>query len=122
MKAIKIIGLVFLLIIIIGAEIGYLIYHFQYDMNSLPKGTLITKVDSPNRKYTIKAYVTNGGATTDFAIRGELNFNGEKRKPKNVYWNYHEQKARIHWVNENTVVINGHRLTVPKEIYDYRRD
>lgn len=82
MKAIKIIGLVFLLIIIIGAEIGYLIYHFQYDMNSLPKGTLITKVDSPNRKYTIKAYVTNGGATTDFAIRGELNFRWEKEAEK----------------------------------------
>ncbi|MGM0877910.1 MAG: DUF5412 family protein [Bacillota bacterium] len=60
--------------------------HF-FDMSRLPKGDLISQVYSPNGTYTIKAYLSNGGATTDFAVLGELKFNKENRKPKNIYWN-----------------------------------
>ncbi|MFH0068899.1 DUF5412 family protein [Peribacillus sp. NPDC056705] len=71
---------------------------------------------SPDETYTLKAYVSSGGATTDFSVL--INFNKEKRKPKNIYWNYHEEKANIKWVDNDTVIINGHQLEVPSETYD----
>ena len=55
-------------------------------MGRLPEGEYIAEATSLTGQYTVKAYVTNGGATTSYAVRGELNFNQEKRKPKNIYW------------------------------------
>lgn len=62
---------VFLLIII--ATFSYGIYWTFFDMSHLPKGDLISELKSPNERYTIKFYVSDGGATTDFAILGEVN-------------------------------------------------
>lgn len=91
-------------------------------MNRLPKGELIEEVESPSGQYTIKAYRTNGGATVSYAIRGELNYNLSKKKPKNIYWNYREEYADIEWVDNDTVIINEHRIDVTKDRYDFRRD
>ncbi|MDQ6597967.1 hypothetical protein E2K98_30570 [Bacillus salipaludis] len=110
-----------LLIPVILGLIGYGVYWAFFDMSRLPKGDLITEKSSPEGTYTLKAYVSSEGATTDFAVRGELNFNKANKKPKNIYWNYHEEKANIKWIDENTVVINGHVLSVPNETFDFRR-
>lgn len=91
-------------------------------MNRLPKGKLISEVKSPDETYTIKAYLTNGGATTSYAIRGELNFNKSNKKSKNIYWNYREEEATIEWVDNDTVIINGIQLSVPNERFDFRRE
>jgi len=107
--------------LIIGL-LGYGIYWAFFDMNRLPKGDLISEVDSPDRTYTIKAYVSSGGATVGPAVRGELNFNKEKRDPKNIYWNYHEDNANINWIDEDTVIINEKELTVPDETFDFRNE
>lgn len=96
-------------------------YWFGFSMSRLPKGDLISEKQSPNGTYTVKAYITSGGATTSFAIRGELNYNKVKKSPKNIYWNYREDKAIIEWVDDNTVIINGHKLNMPDEKFDYRR-
>ncbi len=91
-------------------------------MNRLPKGELKSEVQSPDGKYSIKGYLTNGGATTSYAIRGELNYNNSKRRPKNIYWNYREKEAIIQWVDGNTVIINRIELNVPNEKFDFRRN
>ena len=62
-----------------------------------------------------------GEQPTDNAVLGELNFNKENKKPKNIYWNYHEEDAKVIWIDENTVIINDHKLRVPNETFDYRR-
>ncbi|OAH53923.1 hypothetical protein AWH48_11690 [Domibacillus aminovorans] len=108
-------------LLVIGL-LSYGVYWAFFDMNRLPKGDLISEVNSPSRDYTIKAYNSSGGATTDFAVLGELNFNNENRKPKNIYWNYHEEEANIKWLDEDTVIINRHKLNVPHETFDYRND
>lgn len=87
-------------------------------MSRLPKGDLISEVSSPDGTYTLKCFVSDGGATTDYAVLGELNFNKENRKPKNIYWNYHEETANINWIDKNTVVINGHQLRVPNDTFN----
>lgn len=98
----------------------YGIYWAFFDMNRLPKGELISELKSPNGDYTIKAYVSDGGATTDFSVLGELNYNAMNKKTKNIYWNYHEDTANIEWVDDDTVIINGHELNVLHDTFDFR--
>lgn len=99
--------------------IGYGLYWAFYDMNRLPMGDYLTEVTSPDGTYTVKAYLTNGGATTSYAIRGEL-VNNRNGKTKNIYWNSCEETTEIVWIDNTTVVINGHKLNVPKEKFDFR--
>lgn len=101
--------------------IGYAVYWAFYDMNRLPKGEYLTEETSPDGTYTLKAYLVNGGATTSYAIRGELVLNNKDNKTKNVYWNNNEETATIEWIDKNTVVVNGHTLHAPKDRFDYRK-
>ncbi|WP_207789356.1 DUF5412 family protein [Neobacillus terrae] len=64
-------------------------------MSRLPKGALISEVSSPKGTYTLKAYVSSGGATADYAFLGELNFNKENRKPKNVMLHSPSHRASL---------------------------
>ncbi len=114
-KKIVVIAVVIISVLILG---GYWAF---FDMNRLPKGELISQAESPNGTYTVKAYLSDGGATTSYAVRGELNFNKSKRKPKNIYWAYRLEKAHIEWIDDETVSINGQTLKVPNERYDFRR-
>ncbi|MEK5217381.1 DUF5412 domain-containing protein [Psychrobacillus sp. FSL H8-0487] len=100
--------------------LGIFLYTFFVSMESLPKGEFLVEESSPDGKFTLKAYVTNGGATTSYAVRGELVFNEKNGKTKNIYWNYREEDAEISWVDNDTVIINNHTLNVPKEKYDFR--
>ena len=89
-------------------------------MDSLPTGEYLTEETSPDGKYTLKAYVANGGATVSYAVRGELIINESNKKVKNIYWNYREDTANITWIDNDTVVINGHSLDVPNDKFDFR--
>nr|WP_170114350.1 DUF5412 domain-containing protein [Streptohalobacillus salinus] len=106
--------------IILLSLLGYGIYRAFFDMSSLPTGEFLTEETSPDGNYTLKAYLANGGATTAYAIRGELVFNTSKGQTKNIYWNYRESTAEIEWKDNYTVMINGHTLNVPSEKYDFR--
>lgn len=88
-------------------------------MNSLPEGSLLASYPSPDDSYVLNIYLVNGGATTDYAIRGELKY-GESSK--NIYWDYHIDHADVAWIDTQTVCINGHVLNVRKDIYDFRKD
>ncbi|WP_083430683.1 DUF5412 family protein [Alicyclobacillus macrosporangiidus] len=92
---------------------GVSIYYLFYSPNRFPHGTLMKSVESPDHQYKVNIYLTNGGATMDFGIRGELE---EERTHyrRNIYWQYHEDKATVLWVNNNMVSINGHVLDVAK--------
>lgn len=107
-------------ITVILVLLGIFLYTFLVSMESLPKGEFLVEESSPDGKFTLKAYVTNGGATTSYAVRGELVFNEKNGKTKNIYWNYREEDAEISWVDNDTVIINNHTLNVPKEKYDFR--
>ncbi|WP_413368005.1 DUF5412 domain-containing protein [Lysinibacillus sp. 3P01SB] len=100
--------------------IGYGIYWAFFDMNRLPTGEFLTEETSPDGKYSLKAYVSSPSLSAD-AVRGELVFNERNAKTKNIYWNYRESTAKIEWLDNNTVVINGHTLEVPNEKFDFRK-
>lgn len=107
-------------ITVILVLLGIFLYTLFVSMESLPKGEFLVEESSPDGKFTLRAYVTNGGATTSYAVRGELVFNEKNGKTKNIYWNYREEDAEISWVDNDTVIINNHTLNVPKEKYDFR--
>lgn len=114
LKVFLVVGLLFI------STIGYGVYWLFFDMNRLPTGKYLTEETSPDGTYILKAYLVNGGATTSLSIRGELVFNNRNGKTKNIYWNYREDSADIEWIDDDTVLINGHRLNVPKEKFDFR--
>jgi hypothetical protein len=89
-------------------------------MNNLPKGEYLSSLQSPNKKYTLKSYIFNGGATTAFSIRVEL-INNDTKKIKNIYWDYDKSEAIIKWLDNDNVIINGKKLNIHHDIYDWRR-
>ena len=116
-KVLKAIILIFL-VVIVGA---YSIHWAFFDIQRIDGQELIKEVVSPDGKYTISAYLNNGGATTDYAVLCSVK-NNENEKKKNIYWNYHCTEAKIEWNDEDTVTINGVELNIDKDIYDYRNN
>lgn len=94
--------------------------HFLSSMDNLPSGELIGSYSSPDGTYTVNSYLCSGNATVDFAVRCEAveKLTGNKR---NIYWNYHCEKADIKWLNNTTVNINGQTLNILNDSYDFRR-
>ena len=84
-----------------------------------PKGEYISQSASPNGDYIVKIYRSSGGATTPFAIRGEVTYTKKIfNKRKNIYWNYPQETAKVKWVNNKTVNISGHILNVKKDTFN----
>ncbi|NIL30162.1 DUF5412 family protein, partial [Bacillus thuringiensis] len=63
---------VLIILFCIAGLFVYGLYWAFFSMDRLPTGEKIAEKQSPDGTYTFKAYVTNGGATTSFAVRGEL--------------------------------------------------
>ena len=100
---------------------AYIIHWAFFDIQRINKQELISEVSSPDGKYTISAYLNNGGATTDYAVLCSVKNNKTKRE-KNIYWNYPCYDAEIEWIDGHTVMINGIDLDINKDIYDFRND
>lgn len=111
---------IIIILLIIVATLSYGVYWGFYDMGRLPKGVLMSEIKSPDGNYTIKAYVSEAALSAP-AVRGELNYNETKKKPKNIYWNYREDSANIEWIDNVTVIINGHKLNILHDTFDWRR-
>jgi hypothetical protein len=67
-------------ITLVASLIGFGVYWAFYDMNRFSGGEIITQSTSPNGTYTVKAFLSSGGATTDFTVRGQLIFNKLSKK------------------------------------------
>ncbi|BCS81621.1 DUF5412 family protein [Anaerocellum diazotrophicum] len=92
-----------------------------FDMNMLPHGEFLKESLSPDGKYKIKFYLINGGATTAYGVRGELCYKSGL-KIRNIYWDYPEDRADVRWINNHVVIINGHRLDIFKDSFDWRKE
>ncbi|MEK4425266.1 DUF5412 domain-containing protein [Solibacillus sp. FSL K6-1523] len=116
----KIVKVILIISFLFTGFIGYGVYWAFFDMNRLPTGEYLTEATSPDGTYTLKTYVSGTSLSAD-AVRGELVFNKRNGKTKNIYWNYRESTAKIEWLDNKTVVINGHTLEVPNGNYDWRK-
>ncbi len=109
------------ILLIIFALILCGIYFAFFDIQGIDGQEVITVSDSPDSAYTVTAYLNNGGATTDLAVLCSVR-NNKTKKERNIYWNYHCSTADIQWLDDKTVSINGIKLDVTKDLYDYRRN
>ncbi len=106
-------------IVVIGIVYG-IKWSFS-DIQRINGQEYITESTSPDGKYTVTAYLNNGGATTDYAVLATLK-NNKNGKTKNIYWQYHCEEADIEWLSDDTIKINEVELNVKNEIYDYRKE
>lgn len=116
-KYFKIIIPVLFVILVVAYSVNWAFF----DIQRIEGQELIDEVSSSDGNYTICVYLNNGGATTDYAVLCSVR-NNQTKKEKNIYWNYHCTGAEIEWNNEDTATINGIRLNVNKDTYDYRND
>ncbi|WP_017414946.1 MULTISPECIES: DUF5412 domain-containing protein [Clostridium] len=110
--------------IVVAAMIGGVAYFINwafYDIQRIHGQEYLTESTSPNGTYTVTASLNNGGATTGYSVLGTLK-NNKSGKSKNIYWQYHCEKADMEWLNEDIIQINGVELKVKNEVYDYRKD
>jgi Family of unknown function (DUF5412) len=86
-----------------------------------PSEELINKTESVDGKYKIEAYLVNGGATVDWAVRCYLKIDNRLGK-KMIYNDYHIKDAEMLWEDNDTIYINGHKVDLPDGKYDFRYD
>lgn len=80
---------------------------------------LIAVSTSPSGTYTVEAYLVNGGATVDWAVKAYLINDPDM---KIIFNQYHQSKAEINWINDDIISINGISLDLSKgETYDWRK-
>ena len=104
----------------LGGGVAYAYNWAFLDIQRINGQEYLNESTSPNGAYTVTAYLNNGGATVDYAVLGRLK-NNRNGKTKNIYWQYHCEKAEMEWVNDEMLKINDQQLNVKNEIYDYRR-
>ncbi len=103
------------IIISVFFVIGYLLFFSRLRMLNLPTGECIESLDS---NYTLKSYKCSRGATMDWSLRVEVIYNNENKK-MNIYYKYHESDSDMKWLDNETVIINGHKLNIFKDyIYE----
>lgn len=98
-----------------------LVYWAFFDLQRIKGQELTGQVDSPDGNYTVMTYRNNGGATTGYAVLCRVR-NNQTGREKNIYWQYHCESAHVQWEEEPYVVINGRRLNVEQDVYDFRRN
>ncbi len=97
----------------------YIIHWTFFDIQRIDGQEILSESTSPDGRYTVTAYLNNGGATTDYAVLCTATDN-ETGRVRNIYWNYKCEKAEIEWIDEDTARINGVELDVMKDKYDWR--
>lgn len=90
-----------------------------FDIQRLEGQEFLCESSSPDGRYTVTAYLNNGGATTDYAVLCTATDN-ETGRDRNIYWNYKCETAEVEWIDEDTARINGVDLDVMKDKYDWR--
>ena len=120
-KAIWITSIVLGSVLVLFLALIFAVRRAFFDIQRIEGQNELTVSQSPNGKYTVTAYLNDGGATTGFAVLCTVKDN-ESDKEKNIYWNYHCNSADIKWIDEDTVDINGEVLDVETDTYDFRLD
>lgn len=105
-----------LVLLILSSSIGGVVF-----LKSIfsPTKKPISTTESVDGKYKIEAYLIDGGATTDYAVRCYLKINNRLGK-KVIYNDYHIKDAEMIWEDNDTVYINGHKIDLPDGKYDFR--
>ena len=78
---------------------------------------LLGETVSSDGKYKVEAYLINGEATVDWAVKCYLREGDIK---KEIYRDYHINEANMIWIDNDTISINNHNIDLPNGKYDFR--
>ena len=117
----KKIALVTVTVSILFTGIVFCVYNLFFNTQIIKWQEYLTESISPDKTYTVTAYLNSGSATSDFSVLGRVK-NNKTGKEKNIYWQYSCSEAVITWADDNTVVINGIELDVRNDVYDFRKN
>lgn len=112
------ITLISILIVVAFSVLGIKVILNRIESSFEPNKELITETTSSNGKYEIEAYLVNGGVTVDWSVQCYLK--DDHGMNKLIYNDYHVDEAKIIWIDNDTVSINGHEIELPKGKYDFR--
>ena len=122
----KVLRVILITVASIVLLLGFGVYRFFFSLHYLPQGEYVCESTSPQGTYTVKIFETNPALSVG-GTRGEVINNVTGRK-KTIYWEYNRYlfeagiyESVILWENDETVIINGKKLNVKKDTYDYRR-
>ena len=90
---------VIIILLLLIFLIVYGIYWAFFDIQRIEGEEFLSESTSPDGRYTVTAYLNNGGATTDYAVLCTATDN-ETGRERNIYWNYKCEKAEIEWIDE----------------------
>lgn len=110
-----------LIVLLFMAVVGAAVHWAFYDIQRLVGQEVLAEVLSPDGSSVITAYLTNGGATTDFGVLCEVRNTNDERK-RNFYWQYHCSEAVVRWIDNETAEVNGVAVDVWEDTYDYRHE
>lgn len=112
------ITLISILIVVAFSVLGIKVILNRIESSFEPNKELIAETTSSNGKYEIEAYLVNGGVTVDWSVQCYLK--DDHGMNKLIYNDYHVDEAKIIWIDNDTVSINGHEIELPKGKYDFR--
>mgnify|MGYP004607503733 FL=1 len=110
-----------IIVIIAAALLLYgLFFYFFRSMSRLPEGEYLYSSNNPTGEYRVNVYLCYSSLSAD-AVRAETE-NTDNGKRRNVYWCYRRSSAEIKWTGDYEAVINGEKLNILKDRYDWRKD
>lgn len=111
------IALISILLVVTFIIIGIKAILNRIESSFEPNKELIAESTSSDGRYEIEAYLINGGATVDWSVKCYLkDTNGSD---KLIYSDYHVDEAKIIWIDNDTVSINGHEIELPEGKYNF---
>lgn len=102
--------------------ISWLYYYLDYDLQRLSKeGEVIAIAESPKKKYVFVVKKNSAGASSMFWNLIGIVGDRTNKTEMIIYWD-EGSEAKVTWVDEKTVIINGVELNIEKDTFDYRHD
>lgn len=109
---------IFAIMLLLAAG-GYLYWNVFHNIQRIKWQEILAETTSPDGRYTVTAYLTNGGATTAFCVLAGVEDHIRRRERK-FYWQYRCEEAEMEWISDYVLRINGVTLDVGKDTFDWR--
>lgn len=98
------------------------IWNSWYNLEIIPRGSVVEYIESPNNEYTLITSIINGGVFSNDYILAEIEYK-DTGKIKNIYYSYPGAYEEAEWIDEHTVKLDEMVIDVESDqTYDFRNE